>query len=287
MEPNGRQRLRMRFENAKTTRVRGVDKRLGKFDIVVCPTPEDKDNLFINTSSSPSFNNENTKYKHPDKGDYLEILWPRQERSKKGIEKLLGIKIGLGSDISGLYLGGDKYPEMCCICCKPVTRYWFYQEIKHAYNTNDIEKFELEDDFKDKWSMISKAIANDRYWYAIPFCDEHDWTDGPVVADYIGHFNVKGFVNPEYGKQFAELNGYKIHWVNAREAKLRRRASCSFVIGLVLLLIPVTIIWLEQNSGDLGPLPYFTIPGAIAVLIALFYKIASIMAGVPLHLNVV
>jgi hypothetical protein len=256
-----------------------VDKRLGKFDIIVCPTPEHTDNLFINTSASPSPNNKKTKWKHPDEGDYLEILWPGQERSKKGIEKLLGIKIGLVSDISGLYLGGDNYPEMCCICCKPVTRYWFYEKNKHVYNTNDIEEFELEDDFKDKWSIISRAIANDRYWYAIPFCDEHDWTDGHMVVDNIGHFSVKGFVNPEYGKQFADLNGYKTHWVNAREAKLRSRASCSFSIGLALLVIPVAIMWLEQNSGDLGPLPYFTIPGAIAMLIAFSYKIASIMAG--------
>ena len=147
------------------------------------------------------------------------------------------------------------------------------------YNTNDIEELELEDDFKGKWSMISTAIANDRYWYAIPFCDEHDWTDGHVVVDNIGHFSVKGFVNPEYAKQFAELNGYKTHWVNAREAQLRSRASCSFSIGLVLIVIPVAIMWLQSNSGNLGPLPYFAIPGTIALLIALVLKIASILAG--------
>jgi len=274
MEINGIERLRMRFADSKRTRVHGVH-RIGKFDVEVTLEPK-KDVRFINTMGPLPPKEKSRKQKRTEDGDYLEIDWPASQRRRKGKEKLHSFHY-LGKEI-GLYLGGDQYPEQCCVCCQPVTRYWFLEKWESTSpGVTELETLHVEKGSEARLPEIRKILSNDRFWYAVPFCDQHDLRDGFMVGNI--HGEKFGFYNSEYGKLFAELNGYDSHWVDRSEARSRERGSCLATIGLVLLILPLAIIMLESKSGDLGFLPYLTIPGIVLILVGLILRVSAKRRG--------
>ena len=146
----------------------------------------------------------------------------------------------------GLYQGGIKFPEICCKCGRPHN----HKEIVEYCTAAGVPgKYRFEDKIdKETNILISTAIFSNRFWYAIPFCENHGlnsrciniWDD--PISDKI----IIDFTNKDFAKRVGELNK-----INHSESSILHRLSPFIGFAGILMMMPGGInLFLKFKGGE-------------------------------------
>ncbi len=167
-----------------------------------------------------------------------------------------------GGITTGIYAGGLKFPEFCCTCVKPALRHELVEILAHKHGGALTSMGDAE-----TAGRLINAMQNDRFWFAIPFCNEHGLDSGSIGFD-TGNPAVDkvtlGFTNREYAKRLCELNGLSGVWLD-RTSMIARNV----VVWIALSSPSVTLFSgasiLNEVRGD-GE-PFVSMPTGIGLLI--------------------
>ena len=130
----------------------------------------------------------------------------------------------------GIHQGGLEFPHYCCECMKPAKRHDVVElsvldRPDVAVNISGVSKEGLE--------KIAAAMHYNRYWYAVPFCDEHNLFSRAVGFQVADNKLVFKFANLEYGKQFGKQNDMETKWMDESVMKLKLLTNIGFISCLM------------------------------------------------------
>ena len=143
---------------------------------------------------------------------------------------------------SGIYQGSMNFPPSCVCCMEKATR---HEVIQLNVAKEIIGKAQIPGVTQKEADIIFDAWFYDRYWYAIPYCDNHGLKSKAVAfkVNAAKRFEF-GFTNPEYGKLFGEINDIKGEWFTKKQRVINKiigpvvGSLCGFSIfsGILLLI---------------------------------------------------
>ncbi len=138
----------------------------------------------------------------------------------------------------GIQKGNLKFPKKCVHCLKPVTHYELF-EIVDETPVDGESKLRLEetDFYKKNSEDIWNAILRNRYWYPIPFCEEHNMDSGAFIYQHSEGSQKRewiGFANYEYGEEFAKINNLDGGWWDSKTQILNSIYNVVFGIAVCL-----------------------------------------------------
>ncbi len=114
---------------------------------------------------------------------------------------------------TGIYQGGVHFPLCCVVCMKPVKK---HELVELSVLKKTIGKIQIQNVTQQEADLMFEAWWNDRYWYPIPFCKDHNLQSGALALKN-GNIFKFGFSNPEYGKEFGKLNQLKGGWFSSKD----------------------------------------------------------------------
>jgi hypothetical protein len=140
---------------------------------------------------------------------------------------------------SGIYQGGIEFPEFCCKCMLPATHY----EVAELRVTQFSGGFTLPRGDQRTADLISDAVFCNRYWFAIPFCNEHSLKSRAIDFENSDRGIIFQFANKEYSKLFNELNKLEGVWLNRSSLVARALFKLSMFIASFIIIIGGLIIY--------------------------------------------
>jgi hypothetical protein len=154
----------------------------------------------------------------------------------------------------GLYISNIKFPNACCVCNQPPTHPEFVELKESAfgyYTPNSIRRHpDLDEETNE---LLSDAKIYNRYWYAIPFCDEHSLEDKAIR---FSENQIIGFTNREFATNFGKINSIEGHWLTSKRiaAKETRTCGCTILgLGPIILFFTWAVIsnyWIDASYID-------------------------------------
>jgi len=129
-----------------------------------------------------------------------------------------------------LYDGGINFPDLCPVTLKPASRY----EILEIALGKFSKGYALSLDpglSKKKKDRILTAYFCDRFWYIIPFSENHGIKDRAIHLKYDEELKI--FIkNRKYAELFEKSSGLKGRWINGKNIKQR---IIGFISGFLFL----------------------------------------------------
>lgn len=147
----------------------------------------------------------------------------------------------------GIFLGGVTFPEVCCKCMEPATYFELAEAGIRTRTWSGRVVFPGKE--QEEVDRILAAYKYTRFWYAVPFCQKHGLKSRAVHIHSSASMPktdddwkmILDFSNPEYGRQFAQINGLEGIWIDRpvllKLTALRILGIVIFVLGLPLVLI--------------------------------------------------
>jgi hypothetical protein len=171
----------------------------------------------------------------------------------------------------GLHQGNLEFPDYCCQCMKPAKR---YEVVELPVFDHPEKHVEYKGASKEVLERMIKALHYNRYWFAIPFCDEHDLLSGAIGFEVNDKKLALKFANLEYAKQFGKKNGITVKWMDASVMKVRLLTNIGFIGCLICAVLSVAffLTGAETGSGGVGGTIFAVAAGILAVL-SLFYRL--------------
>jgi hypothetical protein len=152
----------------------------------------------------------------------------------------------------GIYEGALNFPEICPKCLGIGTHY----EITEAFIQKRTwpAKHYLKNTSNRKAQRVGRALLGDRYWHAVPFCDNHAthkrtvhfvWTcfDADVDKTYLILYNR------EYAQRFAELNNLEGRWINPKEVAIAGVLGLGISLSGAGVAVPLFVVGARLYTG--------------------------------------
>lgn len=175
---------------------------------------------------------------------------------------------------SGIYAGGVRFPPYCVACLRPAQRF----EVVQVLHGKDVAvgRQQISTDSQEEAERISHAWLWDRYWFAVPYCGEHGLKSKAMSIKFGGSEFTFGFVQPEYGKEFAELNRLRAVW-RSKAFLVKTKLLYPFLLAASgLSAFSGLLLTLRGLKGGLGKAP--ALPTDVPVGISLI--VIAVVVGV-------
>jgi len=173
-----------------------------------------------------------------------------------------------------IYEGGLKFPDLCPVSLEKATH---YDILETTIQRQSLGKVLLEG--KDPQRTFD-AMGSDRFWYAIPFSENHGIEDGAVDmlgSDMSNNFRIY-LTNKEYALEFAKLNNLEGVWLRMKHHVIMAFAYVGLIIFGALTALSGIMLYQGLAKEDWGTLslPIVVIGGSIGLLMLIVSIIAMI-----------
>ena len=181
---------------------------------------------------------------------------------------------------SGIYQSNIKFPEKCVVCQSNVEHFHIAElvEAKDAY----FGKYTINVDSQKEADLINFAFKTDRFWFAVPFCKDHNFNSKGIIIRKRAKKFVFGFTNKTYGEQFAAMNNLNGFWRSGSNLFLYKflfpflaiTSLIGIFFGVLMLVRGYKGSFGEAMATDLDiPIGYSSIIVFLIVLIIALVKI--------------